>query len=86
MRFPLRLNSHKQLQRLHQKRAFASEAPRKNSHRPGGLGERLPIIPFVAILAATSGLYIFMVRQRASQIQEPVSSQTVKTGRYQRNA
>lgn len=65
-------------------RLYSSQSPKQSTHRPGGRGERMPIIPFVAILVGTSGTYMLMVRQRANQAVVPEHSQT-STARYRRN-
>lgn len=58
--------------------------PKQSTHRPGGLSEPLPIIPFALILAATSGLYMLIVKRKAQAAEANVSQPT--TARYRRNA
>ena len=59
--------------------------PKQNTHQPGGLGERLPIIPFALILVTTSGLYMYMVKRKVQAAEEARAPQTT-TARYRRNA
>lgn len=97
--FSVRLRAAPRISALSSRRVFrsyssqqtsrsASDTPKQSTHRPGGLGERLPIVPFVLILATTSGLYMLMVKQRVNQTQasNQDSAPQSTTARYRRNA
>ena len=62
-----------------------STPPKQSTHRPGGHGEQLPIIPIIAILVGTSSLYVFIVKKKAAEGQVDVPD-TPTTSRYRRNA
>lgn len=69
-----------------QQKSYATGKPApQSSHRPGGNGEPIKWLPLIAIFGIGSGAYVLMVKKRASLEQVPISGETRKTGRYQRN-